>query len=275
MVSGRCARYLFENIDEVANMVKGSRYIFLFLDYDGTLSPIPRRKIVLERSLSPYTKGLLAGLSSSQRIRVSIVSGRSVEALKRMIGLDGIYYIGAHGHVIEGPGIRFSHCVAEEFAGLVRKLLSEIGDKILGLGAVIEDKGTTFSIHYRGIGKREVDMLRSILADISSKYHGLKIKRGKRIFEVLPDTGWDKGKAVGYMIAMLSARLGEGLPIYIGDDVSDESAFKAVSSSGVSIRVGSSCRTNAQYYVKDVNDVEKLLAWLKNVGEEKTSIPRS
>jgi trehalose 6-phosphate phosphatase len=268
MGSYRCPGYLFDYIGELSEKISGSRYVFLFLDYDGTLSPIPRRRIKLERPLSQYTRDLLASLSSSGRVRISIVSGRSVDTLKRLIGLDDILYVGAHGHIIEGPGIRFTHCIAERLSSVIDKALGEIREKIQIVGAVIEDKEITFSIHYRGVKRENVNIIKSILRDVALRYYGLKIKRGKSIFEVLPDTGWDKGKAVEYVLAMLAMNIGDGLPIYIGDDTSDENAFKAVNMRGISVKVGGSCRTRAKYYVRDVGDVERFLAWLgKIVGK--------
>ncbi len=268
MGSYGCPGYLFDYIGELFEKISGSRYVFLFLDYDGTLSPIPRRRIKLERPLSQYTRDLLASLSNSERVRISIVSGRSVDTLKRLIGLDNILYIGAHGHIIEGPGIRFTHCIAEKLSSVIGKVREEIRGKIQAMGAVIEDKEITFSIHHRGVKRENVDIIKSILRDVALKYHGLKIKRGKSIFEILPDTGWDKGKAVEYVLAMLTMDLGDGLSIYIGDDSSDENAFKAVNKRGISVRVGSSCRTRARYHVRSVSDVERFLAWLgKIVGK--------
>lgn len=262
MDSSKCPKYIFNEIDELSKKIYSSRHVFLFLDYDGTLSPIPRRRIKLERPLSQYTRDLLASLSNSERIRISIVSGRSVETLKQLVGLDNILYIGAHGHVIEGPGIRFIHCMARELSKVINYVLLEIREKIQEVGAVIEDKGVTFSIHYRGVKRENTEIIKSILADIASKYYGLEIKKGKSIFEVLPSTGWNKGRAVEYVLAMLTMSLGHGIPIYVGDDWSDESAFKVVNKGGISVRVGRSCKTRAKYYVRDVGDVEKFLAWL-------------
>jgi len=271
MRSYGCPGYLFDYIGELSERISGSKYVFLFLDYDGTLSPIPRRKIKLERPLSQYTRDLLASLSNSERDRITIVSGRSVDTLKRLIGLDNILYVGAHGHIIEGiegPEIRFTHCIAERLSSVIGKALGDIREKIQAVGAVIEDKGITFSIHYRGVETENVEVIKSILRDVELRYHGVKIKRGKSIFEVLPDTGWDKGKAVEYVLAVLTMNIGDGLPIYIGDDSSDENAFKAVNKKGISVRVGSSCRTKARYYVRNVSDVERFLAWLgKTVGK--------
>jgi hypothetical protein len=67
MGSYRCPGYLFDYIGELSEKISGSRYVFLFLDYDGTLTPIPRRRIKLERPLSQYTRDLLASLSNSGR----------------------------------------------------------------------------------------------------------------------------------------------------------------------------------------------------------------
>jgi len=255
-----CPRYLFEEVDTLAHRLASSGRVFLFLDYDGTISPIPRRRIKLERPLSSDMRELLKRLSSLDRVVVSIVSGRSVDVLKRLVGLDSIYYVGVHGHVVEGPGMRFTHCIAESLSSVIRIAASEISKEATPLGAVVEDKEISFTVHYRGVGKKGVEEIKKMLRSLEARYPGIVVRRGRSTFEVLPNSGWDKGRAVAYMISALSMARGSGLPVYFGDDYTDESAFKTVNlARGVSVRVGLRCRTNAQYYVNGVEEVRRFL----------------
>lgn len=263
MSQGRCPKRLFDFLDKILSAIRNTGKILLFLDYDGTLSPIPRRSIVLERPLESSAKDILGRLSRADGVYVFIISGRSVDDLRRFIGLDNIYYIGVHGHVIEGPGIRFSHCVSEEYSHTMRAIRSEIEALAGDLGVVIEDKVTALSIHYRGIGREKISRLSRIAMDLSSRYPEIRVFRGRTSIEVLPNTGWDKGMAVAYVISRLrSMGLESFTPIYFGDDRTDEKGFKVVRGLGFSTRVGYRCGTNAEYYVDGVAEVYSFLSWL-------------
>lgn len=263
MIKRRCPKRLFDYIDKIISTIRNTGKILLFLDYDGTLSPIPRRSIVLERPLDSRARGILERLLRADDVYVFIISGRSIDDLRRFIGLDNIYYIGVHGHVIEGPGIRFSHCVSEEYSYTMRAIRSEIEALAGDLGVVIEDKGMALAIHYRGISREKISRLSRIVTDLSSRYPEIRVLRGRTSIEVLPNSGWDKGMAVAYVISRLRFRELESLiPIYFGDDRTDEGGFRVVRRLGFSVRVGYRCGTNAEYYVDGVAEVYTFLSWL-------------
>jgi len=266
MVGRPCPSYLFDGIEVLADRLASSKRVFLFLDYDGTLSPIPRRRVELERPLGNELRELLKRISRLDKVVVSIVSGRSVETLKRLVGLEGIYYAGVHGHVVEGPGARLTHCVAESLSHIISSFLHEVAGELSKFGAVIEDKGFSFSVHYRGVRRENVEEIQRILYGAVARLPSIRIRRGKSILEVLPNSGWDKGKAIAYMVSIFTAAGGPGIPIYFGDDYTDESAFRTVNlAQGISVRVGQKCRTNARYYVRGVGDVKSFLEDLETM----------
>ncbi|GAY25553.1 trehalose-phosphatase [Desulfurococcaceae archaeon AG1] len=265
----RCPKHLLTiGLKEVLTKVSNSQLVAIFLDYDGTLSPIPRRVTKLERPLSETSRNIIYELSKQNKVRIFIISGRSVESLKRLVGIDSIHYIGVHGHIIRGPDIEYTHNALEGFKSVINDIRGRIIETLSKVeGVVIEDKGVALSIHYRGVDRyRSREILEQVLR-ISSEYYGVKLSKGKKILEVLPNTGWDKGKAIDYVLAILSTKTGLSInriaPIYFGDDKSDENGFKLLRGKGVGVRVGYRCNTNAEYYVDSTDDVVKFLNELK------------
>lgn len=265
-----CPEYLYPHVLEIVlNRAINSHLIAIFLDYDGTLSPIPRRKIRLERPLSDSARTIIYDISRHSRVKIFITSGRSVEALRKFVGIDDLYYIGIHGHIIRGPDIVYTHSALAELTSAIKRMRNEL----LGLasdikGLVIEDKDAAISIHYRGIGKSRSREIFEKVSRICSKYYGVKFFRSRSSIEIIPNTGWDKGKAIDYVLAALSARTGlsanDIMPIYFGDDKSDENGFKLLKGKGIGVKVGYRCGTNANYYVDGTEDVIRFLIELKN-----------
>lgn len=203
------------------------------------------------------------------KAKIFIVSGRAIESLKKLIGIDDLYYIGVHGHVIRGPDIEYTHSALTELEGIVKSIRDRILEIISGVGKIaVEDKGIALSIHYRGAGKERSKKILEQISKICSEYYGIRLMRGKKILEILPNTGWDKGKAIDFVLAVLSSRTGlstnNTIPIYFGDDRTDEYGFKVLRGRGVSVRVGYKCNTNAEYYVNNTDDVIRFLNELKH-----------
>lgn len=266
----KCPKHLFSNLEEISSIVDSAYLVALFLDYDGTLSPIPRRGIRLERALSSAARRAIHELLKHQKVKIFIISGRSIESLRRLIDIDNLYYIGVHGHIIRGPDIEYTHSALTGLASIMR----DIRDRVLEIaskrdGIFVEDKCVALSIHLRGVNRERSRDLVSEILRICREYYGVKIVRGKGIVEVLPNTGWDKGRAVEYLLALLSKKTGLGInkitPIYFGDDRSDEEGFKLLRGRGIGVRVGYRCRTKAQYYVNDPAEVIRFLNMLKHM----------
>lgn len=97
--------YLFSKWDKLKEALV-NKHIFLFLDYDGTLTPIvdyPDKAVISEE-----VRNLLKDLSAKPRCHVGVISGRALNDVKKMVDLEDIVYVGNHGLEIEGPKIKFS-----------------------------------------------------------------------------------------------------------------------------------------------------------------------
>ena len=258
--------HLFDAWEHILKKVKGSQWIVLLCDYDGTLTPIVERPEMAE--LSQKTAKLLGNLTHKHAITLGVVSGRALSDIKERVGLSGIIYAGNHGFEIEGPAIRFIHPLTEEvrstihIIGIVlKKMMSKIS------GTVVEDKGLSLSVHYRLVKDADLPRVSSIfenVVDVARKLGKIKTVPGKKVQEVRPAVPWDKGKAVQLIIEKQIAahRKISVVPIYLGDDVTDEDAFRAISRyDGISVHIGDKDdKSLANYYLNDTEEVNLFLA---------------
>lgn len=256
-------KYIFDEWNEMERKLKGKN-IFLFLDYDGTLTPIVEHPE--EATLSFETKELLNKLAKSPKCKLAIVSGRALRDVKNMVGLNEVIYVGNHGLEIEGPKIKFESPVSSEFKNTLQKIKEDLEKKLAGIsGVMIEDKGLTLSLHYRLVKKEDHLIIKNIFNYTVQPYlvkKKIKIKPGKKVLEIRPPIEWDKGKVVLWLIARWKFSLGDKdiAPVYIGDDITDEDAFKALRNKGITIFVGRQSKSYAKYYLKDTDEVGEFLS---------------
>lgn len=235
--------------------------LFIFLDYDGTLTPIVSRpeKAVLK----PEMKGLLRWLSKKKGVRLAVVSGRALADVKSRVGLRNIIYAGNHGMEIEGAGLKFKLPVPEGQRRTLKRAHAVAKKIFRGMkGVIIEYKGFTLSIHYRMAAPGSAEYIKSQVRAVFGKYAGeklLRIDTGKKVFEIKPFVKWDKGKAILWLLG----KYGAGrcvLPVYIGDDRTDEDAFDALKGRGITIKVGKPSGTKAMYSLPDVDSVRDYIS---------------
>lgn len=251
--------YFFENNDP---RLKGNSLdFFLFFDFDGTLVPIqdsPARCL-----LSPRTKSQLEKVSLSEKVSMAILSGRSVNDIIKRIQIQGIYFGGNHGLEISGPNLIYCHPDALYGKRAIDRMLKKIEKKISTIsGALIERKRFGFSLHYRMADADGKGLIKKIFYEIiadSTDPQAFSVLRGKKVLEVVPRVKWDKGKAAMFL---LQNKKKEYMPIYVGDDVTDEAAFDALRVRGVTIRVGRSKKTKAEYYLKGQWEIERFLRYI-------------
>jgi len=253
-------RYLFGHWVEVERKLS-DRSVFIFLDYDGTLTPIVETP---EKALLPKaTKGLLEKISQASRLRLAFISGRSLRDIKEKIGLTKAIYSGNHGLEIEGPKLRFEAPVSAGYKNTLEQLKSDLGKKLAGIkGAFLEDKGLSLALHFRIVDKDEVSFVKEVFHETVIFHlakNRIKIKEGKKVLEVRPLMEWDKGKVVLWLLNREKFRRFDTVPVYIGDDTTDEDAFKALERIGLTIFVGAPKRSLAQYYLKDTAEVHEFL----------------
>jgi trehalose 6-phosphate synthase/phosphatase len=245
----------------LAPWLAGRRRLSLFLDYDGTLTPIVRRPE--EAVLSDAARRALQDAARSQFIDVVIVSGRGLADLERLVDIAGLIYVGNHGFEARGPGFEFHHHDTGRYAAALTAAVRRL-ERLEIAGAHVEPKGASLSYHVREmpVARREAAMRRAGAVLARS---GLRVTYGRSIVEGRPPVDWDKGRAV---LHVLVRRHGADWPssvraLYIGDDTTDEDAFRSLRGIGRSIRVGpSSGPSLADYSLPDPDAVLQLLRWL-------------
>lgn len=249
----------WDNLEKELN----DKYIILFLDYDGTITPIvetPEKAV-----LSKETKQLLEGMSKNPRLKLVFISGRTLKDIKNRVGLKNAIYSGNHGLELEGPKIKFEFLVSPRYKMILEHIKEDLIQKLCPIkGVFVEDKGLSLSIHYRLVAKKNMSLIKTIFHETISQYlvrEKIKIKPGKMVLEVRPVLEWDKGKIVLWLLRrqLFAAKDGNVSSIYIGDDLTDEDAFKALKNKGLTIFVGKPKKSYAQYYVRDSNEVIKFL----------------
>jgi len=255
--------HLLSAWSEVAEQLRSARHILLLLDYDGTLTPIVERPELA--SLPVGTGQLLEALAGKRCLTLAIISGRALADLKQKVGVNNIVYAGNHGLEIEGPQVSYVSPAAEESRPLLRQMYGELSQALGAIkGVLVEDKGLTLSVHYRQVAEGRSAEVRSIFERITgnaARSGKIGITWGKKVYEVRPAVAWDKGKVV----KMLMGQKRGTLPIYLGDDLSDEDGFKAIESygGGISVFVGERDHpTSARYFLESPHEVAKFLGLL-------------
>jgi trehalose 6-phosphate phosphatase len=234
-------------------------HLLLFLDYDGTLTPIVRTPG--QATLAPKTRRILKRLAKRKRVTVALVSGRKLSDVQKMVRVSGITYAGNHGLELRGGGYRFVNAQAKRSIPILRKLKRTLAKELKHIPrAWVEDKKLTLTVHYREVPKSKWRAVKKVVLSVSARARkrGLvKLTRGKCVTELRPNTSWGKGAVVRWLIG----KRDKALSVYIGDDVTDEAAFAAVNRvRGVSVLVGLSHRkTNARYRIPSPRHLTNLL----------------
>src|SRR5213592_3762426 len=244
-----------EHVQEIASP---NHRVAVFLDYDGTLTPIVCHPE--DAWLSASMRHVLRELGAQAPI--AILSGRDLDDVRRRVDLDGIVYAGSHGFDIAGPGGLCRQLGAEYLSILdtAEKELRQALDEIPG--AQLERKRFSVAAHYRNVNKNDVPTLARALEAVVARHPELRRINGKKVYELLPAIDWDKGKAVIWLLETLGleSRSGGIRPIYIGDDSTDEDAFRALEERGIGILVSEQSQsTAATYSLKDPAEVERFL----------------
>lgn len=224
--------------------------LLLCLDYDGTLARIaanPKQAWPLERSRA----ALIAIARYPARLTAAIVSGRDLGELRRLLRIDrGLYLVGVHGLEVLAPsGKLISRGDGTECAAALDRLRQWTGRNIPGgVGLLVEDKRISLALHYRNA---DLGRVRAVIEDferfVESDTPSLALKRGKMVVEAAPHAA-DKGAAVLALLTALEASGTRPAPIYFGDDLTDEDAFRALAGRGVTVKVGEGGPPSAAMY---------------------------
>ena len=197
----------------------------LLLDYDGTLAPIAGHPDLA--IIRPEAKSVLQRLSNISDVYIAIISGRNVNNVKQMVGIEGITYAGNHGlEILHPDGTKFVHPMPTEFHDRVGELLRQLQESVCKDGAWVENKGALLTFHFRETPSH----LRSRLAEEAKRLieeAGFKAGKAHCAIEAKPPVQWNKGRASIYILrTAFGVDWSERIRIiYAGDDTTDEDAM--------------------------------------------------
>jgi len=243
---------LLDRVEEVRARLDAGRPALVALDFDGTLAEIvddpsaPR--------LTPERRAVLDRLPSPQRV-IAIVSGRALDDVRERVGLDEAMYVGNHGIEIEGPGIEGSQSEARDIADRLARVLDDLPERE---GVFLEDKGVSATLHLR---PRDDEELRAAVErDLRQRIEeaGFTLRPGKASWEIRPVEARDKGAALERLFELLPGTRPE-TTMYLGDDTTDEDAFRVLRP-GITARIGpATADTAAAAHLPDPDAVYRLL----------------
>ncbi|KAK4489658.1 hypothetical protein RD792_005470 [Penstemon davidsonii] len=225
--------------------VNEGKQIIVFLDYDGTLSPI-------------VDDPDLAFMS---------------DPVYEFVKLDEIYYAGSHGMDIMGPPLHVKSYDDKFQSNIIdEKMLKELKKGTCEVpGALVEDNGFCVSVHYRHVLNKDYDILEEIIQNVLSEYNCFHVTRGIKVIEIRPSIKWNKGDALVYLLDTFGFDGSKDvIAFYLGDDKTDEDAFKVLESRGQGYPIIVSSvpkETSASHSLRDPSEVLSFLLRLARLGE--------
>ena len=260
--------------DAVVERLHGTAPV-LFLDYDGTLTPIVARPE--EATLAATSREVVRSVAAL--CPVTIVSGRDRTVVEALVGLSGLGYIGSHGFDIVGPTeAPVRHEVGEGHLGALDAAEAALRDRLAGVpGAAVERKRFGVAAHYRRAPDHRAEVetaVREVLAGAPE----LALALGKAVFELRPAIEWDKGRAIRWLLDRWPTT--HGIPLHLGDDLTDEAAFAALAHDGLGIGIvvaDEDRPTAAQFSLGSPAEVHEFLERLGRIleGFSRTRHPAS
>ena len=241
--------------------------MLLMFDYDGTLVPIAPTPA--EARLCESRRRLLSRLCRSKGVAVALITGRSLSDIRKLVSVPNLIMSANHGFEIRRGGKTCFPCgkgMRRNFEKLGREIDLSLGKMP---GVVVEQKGFSIAVHYRLSPRKSWKGIERAVRRLSLAYRrrfGWEVTAGKRVWEVRPASRWNKGDAALWIWRRFAP---SSMPAYIGDDVTDEDAFRALKGKGLTVVVGRRRKTHASYRVADVADVWRLVRVLIGICFEK------
>lgn len=272
------------------------KLLTVFLDYDGTLTPIVDEpdKAFMDDEVREAVR------QCARRFPTAIISGRSRHKVSQFVQLEELYYAGSHGLDIAGPtrtsdgtpitATALAHQPAQWARDVMDRVTNDLIEKTRDIpGANIEHNMFCVSAHYRGVSDADRPRFQKIVDEIVASDECLIKHDGKMVWEVRPRVAWDKGEALSYLRDALIPDLAkkgfgseEVFTVYVGDDVTDEDAFMEINEKlgdhlGVGVLVSHAPKVSAaKFSLRNTSEVLQFLTTLSELadaGEVKT-LPR-
>lgn len=238
-----------------------ARGCVLLLDFDGVLVPIHPQFDKPRLSL----RGRVILARVAKQFPVAVISGRGLADVRARVGVPGISYAGSHGlqtRLAHGKSLR---------TRVTSQQLKFFRQACCALTAISkqfphtrpEDKGMSFTIHYRHLARKDIPEFKKAAHKTIALYlkdKHIRLLDDQYSFDISPDVHYTKGECALDLFETL--RSGPNtLPVYIGDALTDEDAFRMFPH-GITIRVGHTSNTSAKYYFRNQREVTTLLSML-------------
>ncbi|WP_122090618.1 trehalose-phosphatase [Halalkalicoccus subterraneus] len=240
--------------EEIRRRVESAEGLLFCTDFDGTLAPIEPEPDDAE--ITPENKTLLRRIREAENTRVAVISGRALADVSERVGLEGLTYAGNHGLELRRGERSVVHPIAAKHRERIERICTILESRLSGIeGTHIENKTVTATVHYRNAPDDAIRDVRDIVRSVVSGAGDGRLRRtdGKEIVEIRPEVRWNKGM----VISLLAEDYPNWLPVYVGDDTTDESAFRSVAE-GLSVYVGED-RSNATYRIPAQAEVSSRL----------------
>jgi len=227
-------------LPEVREAAAGGR-LALFLDFDGTLAPIVERP--QDARLSAPMAQILGALAT--RLPMAIVSGRDLEDVRGRSAVPGAWHAGSHGYRIASPdGVVLEK--GTDYLDDLQAVEAAARDALAGIAGVrLERKSHSLAVHFRQVAEADHVRLEALVRATVNGRERLRLGAGKMVWEIRPTLDWHKGAATLWLLARFEQQRGSLLPLFIGDDITDEDGFEAVRGLGAAIIVGHGERLTA------------------------------
>lgn len=261
---GELKKFFPNGLKTIKRRIDSGKGLLLLTDYDGTLVRFTDDP---GETLTPLDIADILVELERKGVKVAVISGRSLDGLRRLIDMKGIIKAGLHGMVIDDGGeLTYTSDICYDLKPKIRHLKEVLSEKLVAYdGAFIEDKGLALAVHYRKFtGDKE--RLKDVFYEVceGAIKNDLEFIEGDMVLEIRPK-GVDKGDAVGH----LRGKYGNNrVTVYFGDDVTDEDAFRELKDDkdAFTVKVKKEdekvIESDAEYSVEGVEGVKEAIGEL-------------